>query len=72
MKVKVNVLEKGTKVKVRDPRRGYHETGTFTVVRANLHNETTYYDVEHDRTGRSRVFTRERLKVLRGPRKKAA
>lgn len=72
MKVQIRVPEPGSKVKVRSPRAGYREKGTFRVLGANVHNGTTYIDVEHERSGRRRVFTAERLKVLRGPRKKAA
>jgi hypothetical protein len=65
MKVRLRVLEDGTRVRIRQPARG--ERGIWIVrgrVSGSGHNDPAY-DLRHQRTGRPRILRRSRLLLVR-------
>jgi len=69
MRVQIRVLDSGTRVRVRHPRRC--ERGEWRVTGRVLGSGLTdpAYDVQHLATGRFRIFRRSRLAVLRASRR---
>ena len=65
MKVRLPVLDTGTRVRIRQPRAG--ERGIWIVrgrvVGSGLNDPA--YDLNHERTGRPRVLRRCRLRMVR-------
>jgi hypothetical protein len=65
MKVRLRVLEDGTRARIRQPRSG--ERGIW-VVRGRVASsglDDPAYDLNHERTGRPRVLRRSRLRLVR-------
>jgi hypothetical protein len=65
MKVRLRVLEDGTRFRIRQPRAG--ERGIW-VVRGRVADSgltDPAYDLDHERTGRPRILRRSRLRVVR-------
>jgi hypothetical protein len=68
MRARVRVILPGTVVKVRGPRPGHREQGSFIVVERQLGthpNTNPAYVVRHERSGAERVFRADRLRVTR-------
>jgi hypothetical protein len=65
MKVRLHVLETGTRVRICQPRSG--ERGIWLVrgrvVGSGLNDPA--YDLDHEHTGRPRILRRSRLRVVR-------
>jgi hypothetical protein len=65
MKVRLRVLDNGTRVRIRQPRSG--EPGIW-VVRDRVAGsglDDPAYDLGHERTGRPRILRRSRLRLVR-------
>jgi hypothetical protein len=65
MKVRLHVLDPGTRVRIRQPRPG--ERGIWLVRGRVVGSGLTdpAYDLNHERTGRPRVLRRSRLRLVR-------
>jgi hypothetical protein len=65
MKVRLHVLDTGTRVRIRQPRAG--ERGIWLVRGRVVGSGLTdpAYDLNHERTGRVRVLRRSRLRLVR-------
>jgi hypothetical protein len=65
MKVRLHVLDTGTRVRIRQPRPG--ERGIWIVRRRVVGSGLTdpAYDLNHERTGRPRVLRRSQLRLVR-------
>jgi hypothetical protein len=64
MKVRLRVLDNGTRVRVRQPRSG--ERGVW-VVRDRVAGsglDDPAYDLDHERSGRPRILRRSRLRLV--------
>ena len=64
MKVRLHVLDTGTRVRIRQPRAG--ERGIW-VVRGRVAGSgltDPAYDLDHERTGRQRILRRSRLRLV--------
>ena len=65
MKIRLHILDAGTRVRIRQPRAG--ERGIWLVhgrvVGSGLNDPA--YDLNHERTGRPRVLRRSRLRLVR-------
>jgi hypothetical protein len=71
MKVRLHVLDTGTRVRIRQPRSG--ERGIW-VVRGRVAGSgltDPAYDLNHERTGGPRVLRRSRLRLVRATSTKA-
>jgi hypothetical protein len=65
MKIRLHVLDTGTRVHIRQPRAG--ERGIW-LVRGRVAGSglcDPAYDLNHERTGRPRVLRRSRLRLVR-------
>jgi hypothetical protein len=65
MKVRLRVLDSGTRVRIRQPRAG--ERGIW-IVRGRVAGsglDDPAYDLGHERTGHPRVLRRSRLRLVR-------
>jgi hypothetical protein len=65
MKLRLRVLEEGTRVRIRQPGPG--ERGTWIVggrVTASGVDDPAY-DLRHERTSRARILRRSRLRLIR-------
>jgi hypothetical protein len=65
MKVRLRVLDNGTRVRIRQPRAG--ERGIW-IIRGRVAGsglDDPAYDLDHERTGRARVLRPSRLRLVR-------
>jgi hypothetical protein len=68
MRVRLRILTTGTRVRIRQPGRG--ERGTWTITGRITGSGATdpAYDLRHQRSGRTRILHRSRLRLLRTTR----
>jgi hypothetical protein len=66
MKIEVSILENQTKVKIKQPGPGERGIWIITGLVPNSGLDNPAYDVQNEKSGRRRIFRRDRLTVMRG------